>query len=191
VALIGACVFGTGAIGDGWMTLAFYRDGDVETTSATVADESDRAAIERAKEHVTELMDAERSKMVPFAAARLVLGLAMWALAMGALGGRGGARRALVQVMVAYAATACVGTWATREVPRAVVELQLAQKLAELREAHEKELLDRTAEQAPVLRQVVPVAQAAVGVLASAFIVLALTRARARACFEPETPGSA
>jgi hypothetical protein len=187
-AIVGAWIFGAGAMTDGCNNIGFYKAdrGEVTRTVQDLAKEADRDAVATIAERYFGAMDAARGRVFPLAAGSLILGAAMWGLAAAAMLGRRGARTALVQVILvhglvvvlAYVATADVRTAATN----ADIQLALMQpepKTAQLREARR---LMRD------YRHVMPLIATAMHLAGYSLLLLALTRRRTLEYFEAATP---
>lgn len=125
VALIFTLLFGAGGAVDGCGTIAFYR---VPLNFSKAGEEAqnpeERAAIGSALEKFVGALDGAKKRVFPLAAGGLVLGLAMLALGIRALGGQRGARNALVQVVAAQAMLVLVTFFLTTDVRRAKADLQ-------------------------------------------------------------------
>jgi hypothetical protein len=134
-------------------------------------------------------IDAEKSRGWPIAVATLLLGGAMIVFSMRALGGSAGARAALVQIVVAQAGLNVASYWLLRDVQNAEVAVGVARQVATIHENvtdHERadEMLRATRASARIVN---PLALF-LGTLASALVVVALTRRRSRDFFEGATP---
>jgi len=179
---------GSGACGahQGWLEFVEYH-GDVDPSSPDLAFAStdDRAIIvERARACLAAL-DGVKTWGWPLAAAAIVLGSAMFVFAVRSLAGNRGARRMLVQIVIAQAALNMAQHWVLRGLFEPELALEEA-KTAALARANMPELSDpeaRTASAGAMVRAIYPFSLAAEA-LGSALIVLALTRRRTREFFD-------
>jgi hypothetical protein len=128
-----------------------------------------------------------RSKVIPLSAAMFVLGAALLALASRAFAGKGNTRGALVQVVVAQALIVIAAHFGMRDLRNAEFDWDIERRLAE---QQKKTLTPGQYYQAgAVLKSLSTVTTGwlIVRTCASALIVVALTRSRARAFFD-DTP---
>lgn len=186
VALIMALVFGAGCWTEGCSRLAFYRGerDQAQALNASIKSDADRTRAEELYRRFTEIADGAHARAIPMAAATFVLGAALLALAARGLAGKTNTRSPLVQVIVAQAAVVILSYFVTRDVRNAELDWEIERTLI-----HQQETLppDQYEQVVPMMRSM-----RAVGVpgwlivrtLASALIVLALTRQRSRAFFE-------
>jgi len=190
LALLGALALGTTAARKGWGTIAIYREPvDISLVGEGVADSVDRAAVEASAQAFVSAMDMAKVRGWPIAVATLLLGGAMIVFSMRALGGSAGARAALVQIVVAQAGLNVGSYWLLRDVQNAEIAVQVARNVATIHESvtdHERadEMLRMTRSSARIVN---PLALF-LGTLASALVVVALTRRRSRDFFEGATP---
>jgi hypothetical protein len=190
LALLCALALGTTAARKGWGTIALYREPvDTSLVGEGVADPADRAAVEASAQAFVLAIDGAKSRGWPIAVATLLLGGAMIVFSMRALGGSAGARAALVQIVVAQAGLNAAGYWLLRDVQNAEVAVGVARQVATIHENvtdHERadEMLRATRASARIVN---PLALF-LGTLASALVVVALTRRRSRDFFEGATP---
>jgi hypothetical protein len=186
LALLGALAIGTAGAFEGWSTFVSYHDSiDPTLIGAGVPDEADRLAVIARFEAYLQVLDTAKSRAWPLGVAALVLGTAVFVFGMRALGGSGTARAVLVQLVVAQAGANAASYWLLRDVFDAELRLREAQDAAASRESvperDQPEVLRATAK---VRRAYYPIALA-LDTLSSALIVVALTRRRSRAFFDP------
>jgi hypothetical protein len=168
VALVGAWLLGASGLVNGCNVIAFYKSDLAEETQAS-GDESDklsdlqRAAVQQRDERLLGVLDGARTRVFPIAVAMLLLGGAMVVLSARAMAGREGARGGLVQVAAVQAALIALAYAMTGDVRAAENDL-------------------RAARGERMMRYAAPVALG-VQTLASALIILALTRPRSRAFY--------
>src|SRR6185295_15891422 len=90
----------------GWTTIELYR-GHIDDRSHELTREDDSKAVASTFQKMLGALDEERPRAFPLAVGELVLGIAVFIFAAAAMTGRGGARRALVQLMVAQTIVVC------------------------------------------------------------------------------------
>ena len=185
IALIGAWVFGASGMTDGCSTIAFFKSDRIDASSvvSSISDDQNRAAAEGITEEYFASVEAAKTRVYPLGIAALLLGAVMWAFAAGAMAGRPGARKALLQVLCAQTALVAVSYLLTADVRAAALAAEA--KLHAL-DAPPKDPLG-LAHAFGFLREGLRSPGTIVGlrVLANGLIILALTRARTRAFFEP------
>jgi hypothetical protein len=187
-ALIGAWVFGAGSWGDGCNAAAFYKGAsvDVSAPAQALTDVQSREQVIALGSRYVEVMDAAKNRALPLGIASLLLGMAMVLLSVRSMMGQGGARRALVQVVAVHAALLVLAYFLTADVRVADLAFRKAIAVAQMREQRpDAGSVAQMESVAGALAKVIPPLQLAFRTLASALIVLALTRPRARAFFEP------
>jgi hypothetical protein len=185
-AVVGALYLGAVGACNGWLTVAFYQDSfDPVLMGQGIADDADRAAIVGTFRTYVDALDAVKARGWPLAVATLLLGGAVFVAAVRTLRGSAGARAALVQLIIAQACATAANIWLVRDVfdvPVRALEMMQAIKVHE--EAPDRpraafppatDLATRRAE-----------AQLALNFssIASALVVLGLTRRRSREFFE-------
>lgn len=187
LALVVCSILGAGGFIGGMETVAVYRTTQLDTSVRLkdLKEDGHRQAAQASVDHLVEVLEQERPKMFPLSVGELVLGLAMFILAAGAMAGRGGARRALVQVTLVQAAL-IVGTYvATPKVRVAASEMELTIRAGELEESgNDPAIVKDTVRR---FRQIEPVITGGVlggRMLVALLIVVALTRKRTRAFYE-------
>jgi len=184
-ALLGAMALGTTGACSGWQRVTLYRESIDPLVAQGVSDVADRTAIETRLDAFVHALDAAKARGWPLAVAALLLGGAMMILSMRALGGNGGARAALIQVVVAQAGLNGLSYWLMRDVTEAEMRLndaaQAAKIHAQVPDRLQADEASRT--MAGVARAASPIALA-LSTLGSALVVVALTRRRARDFFD-------
>jgi hypothetical protein len=186
LALIVAMVFGAGCWTEGCARLAFYRgERDLsQALHAGIKSDTDRARAEGLFKRFTDISDDARGRAIPMAAATFVLGAALLALAARGLAGKTNTRSALVQVVTAQALLAILAFYLTRDIRNAELDWDLERRLIEQHETLPADQYDRVA---PMMRGMRPYLLSGGLIfrsIASALIVLALTRPRSREFFE-------
>jgi hypothetical protein len=186
LALLGALALGTTAAQRGWYTIMLYREPlDMSQVGTGITDPADRAAVQAATEAYVHAVDAAKQRGWPIAVGSLLLGGAMVVFAMRALGGSAGARAALLQLVVAQAGLNAASHWLLRDVLDAEVRVQVESNTAGWHEAiRDRALADDTVHGTRTLAGVVNPLKLVLSTLASALVVVALTRRRARDFFE-------
>jgi hypothetical protein len=186
LALLGALALGTTGACNGWGKVMLYREPvDVSLIGEGIADPADRAAVESRMEAYLRAVDAAKPRGWPLAVAMLLLGGAMVVFSMRAMGGSGGARAALVQLVVAQAGVNAASHWLLRDVLDAEVRFGVAAQVAKIHEsetdrARADEKLRATGWAAGIVNPL----SLALSTLGSAFVVVALTRRRSRDFFD-------
>jgi hypothetical protein len=186
LALLGALAFGANGARSGWGTVMLYREPiDTSLAGQGIADEADRTAVVSRVDAYVRTFDAAKSRGWPLAVATLLLGGATLFFAMRAMGGNGGARTALVQLVFAQAAVSGVNYGLMRDVIDADLRVLEAEKAADIHEnVPEKQRADELTRAAiGVLRAATPIALA-LEMLGSALVVVGLTRRRSRDFFD-------
>lgn len=188
-ALLVAMVLGTSSWWDGCARLDMYRSSSSEAASrihGTIEDATARARAEAAYLQLLEVFATSRSRTVPLASATFVLGAAMLALASRGLGGRRGSRAALVQVVSVQAVVAASTYFLTRDVRQAEHAWEHVCRTALQEQAFPPEWKGRAAAIEDFKLRLEAPLGLATRTLASALVVLALTRPRSRAFFDAE-----
>jgi hypothetical protein len=185
-ALIGALLFGAGCWTEGCSRLAFYRGerDQAPALNAAIKSDTDRARAEALYQRFTEVADAARGRAIPIAAATFVLGAALLALAARGFAGKANTRSALVQVVTAQAAVVAVSYFVLADVRNAELDWEVERTLIH---QHETMPPDRYERMVPWMHNVrhfgVP-GWLVARTVASALIIVALTRRRSREFFE-------
>ena len=178
VALLGALALGAHAASSGWGLVAAYRGNlDARQVERGVTDDADRARITARIEMLIATLDAAKRRGWPLSVATMVIGTAVAVFAMRALGGNGGARAALVQLIVVQAGIDSASHWLLRDVERAEISAQQALDSASSHDAPSEP--NRAAQAASMLA-----VSLGLRLLGSALVVVALTRRRSRDFFD-------
>ncbi|MBX3202149.1 MAG: hypothetical protein KF894_28730 [Labilithrix sp.] len=186
VALVAALVFGAGCWTEGCGRLGLYHgqpDQHARLTS-TIHDDDDRAEGERLYQRFVDASDDARGRAIPLAAATFVLGAALLALAARGLAGRSNTRSALMQVVSAQAIVMVASYFLTRDMWAAEADLQYGAVLMQQRERLPPHEYERVAPMLGAIRRYAPPGWLVFRTVASALIVVALSRPRARDFFE-------
>jgi hypothetical protein len=186
LALVLAFFFGAGCWIDGCSRLAFYR-GERDhgaKLNDSIRDDGDRAQAEALYTRYVDAAEASRGLGVPLAAATFVLGAALLALAARGLAGRANPRSALMQVVAAQAIVVATSYFALREMRTAEADWEYQSALFHQRERMPPEDYARAAPTLQAMRRWMPPGWLAFRTLASALVLLALSRPRSRAFFE-------
>jgi hypothetical protein len=185
-ALLGALALGANGACSGWATVALYREPiDPSLAGQGIADEGDRAAVVARFEAYLRALDAARPRGWPLGIATLILGSAVLVLATRALGGSGGARAALVQLVVAQAGAHAAAYWLLPGVLDAELRVYEAKQAADNHERFPERARadDITRATAGMIRAMNPLGLA-LRTLGSALVVVGLTRRRSRQFFD-------
>jgi hypothetical protein len=187
LALVGAVTLGsTGACG-GWSMVTLYREPiDPSVVGQRITDEADRAAVVARFQAYLQALDAAKSRGWPLAVASLLLGGAILIAAVRILGGRGAARKALIQLVIAQAGTSALSYWLMRDVFDADLHFVEANQSADIHERiTDRPRADEMARKGSnVLRAATPI-DFGLRTVGSVLIVFALTRRRARELLDP------
>ncbi len=185
-ALIAGWVFGFGSLNDGCRMVAFYQGADIDEPAAqSLTDVQARDEVIALETRRVAVMDAARNRALPLAIASLLLGMAMVMLSLRSMMGRGGARRALVQVVAVQALLIVASHFLIADVRRARADVESAALIAKIREKQPDEARgEQIAAAERAFLKILPSLQLTFRTLASALIVLALTRPRVRAFFD-------
>ena len=186
-----ASVFGATSFAGGWSIISYYRTSTLDLASVVrvVEDDADRERVNHAFEVYVEALDHDKSRMFPLAAAELLIGVAMFAMAAGAMGGRPGARVALVQLVGVQAALVLVTFVVTTKVRVANRDLGSVVGAAQLRKSGSDPKL--VEESLAISRKLAPTVEnvfVAMRSVAAGLVLIGLTRRRSRAYFDP-SPG--
>jgi hypothetical protein len=151
-----------------------YREHiDTSMAGQGIVDEGDRAAVVARAEAYVQTLDAAKSRGWPLGVATLLLGMSTLFFAIRALGGNGGARTALVQLLLVQAGVVAGSYWLLRDVRHAELRWLEARHAADGHEHVPEEMLHAVASVALALQM-----------LGSALTVVGLTRRRSRDFFE-------
>ncbi|HEX4513110.1 MAG TPA: hypothetical protein VH054_06225 [Polyangiaceae bacterium] len=170
----------------GWTTVELYR-GHIDDRSHDMTREDNAKAVATSFQKMVGALDEERPRAFPLAVGELVLGIAVFVFAAAAMTGRGGARRALVQLMVAE--TVLVGAlfFVTPKFRAAETEWLVAQQTGQMLEKGQSEADVRPQMAAlRVFRRGLGVALLVLRTSVAGLVLLALTRQRARAYYDAQ-----
>jgi hypothetical protein len=180
---------GLGACGatEGWGRIEIYRGAQLDYTRDLTREE-DRKSVQGAVDKMLAVMDAERPRVFPLAAAELVLGVAMFVFAAAAMTGRAGARRVLVQVVIAQAVFVVLTFVLTPKLRWSEIEIMIATASAkQLDHGDKPEAVELTLPALRVFYRGVVIAGLAVRSAVAALVVVGLTRPRARAFYDAQS----
>jgi hypothetical protein len=170
----------------GWTTIELYR-GHIDDRSHEMTREDDAKAVASTFQKMLSSLDEERPRAFPLAVGELVLGIAVFVFAAAAMTGRGGARRALVQLMVAQTILVCALFFVTPKFRLAETEWLVAQQSGQMLEKGQSEADVRPQMAAlRVFRRGLAVALLIVRTGVAGLVLLALTRPRARAYYDAQ-----
>ena len=192
VALVIASVFGAWSFQEGVLLISYYRNSDADLLTQElrqIDDESDRAAVKASLDHMNDELDASKSRMFPLAAAELLLGMALFALAAGAMAGRPGARTALVQVVFVQGALVVAMFFLTARFRAAAQDHSLAKNTAELKQQGGGPLSPEDQQLARKGAHVLELAQLTFRSIVAGLVLVALTRKRSVAYYEQAAEG--
>jgi hypothetical protein len=190
-ALVAGWLYGARALNEGYEVIAIYRgeETDVHALADTIPDTSLRDVAVAAGERWLTVWNATRDREMPIGVGSMLLGAAMVLFAARSMAGREGARSALVQVVLVHAGLVVGGYFLTSMATRAETDFRLRLAEGQSQSTVDPEVRQRSDE---LLRGAAPLF-APFGLLMqttlSAFIVLALTRPRARAFFHEAPTG--
>lgn len=190
VALVIASVFGATSFLEGCGLLTYYRTTSVDLSGPVreIDDEADRAAAQAALDHYVEALDQDKPRMFPLGAAELLLGLALFALAAGAMAGRSGARTALVQVVLVQSVVVVLMFFLGARVRAANRDLELVKRGHDMRkDGTDAALVDDTISMTKKIAPVIEYGTLGARTLVAVLVLVALTRKRSRAYFEQTT----
>ena len=170
----------------GWTTIELYR-GHIDDRSHEMTREDDAKAVASTFQKMLSSLDEERPRAFPLAVGELVLGIAVFIFAAAAMTGRGGARRALVQLMVAQTLVVVALFFVTPKFRAAQTEWIVAQHSGQMLEKGQSEAeLRQQIVALRVFRRGLGVAFLIVRASVAALVLLALTRRRARAYYDAQ-----
>jgi hypothetical protein len=186
LSLLAALLFGANGARSGWSTVMLYREPiDPSMVVQGITDEADRAAVVARVDAYVHTLDAAKSRGWPLGVATLLLGVSTLFFAMRAMGGSGGARAVLVQLVVAQAGVNAASYFLLRDVSEAHLRWLEAAEAADIHERvpdkPRADEMSRTADE--VLRRATPI-WLALQMLGSTLVVVALTRRRSRDFFD-------
>lgn len=186
VALIAALILGAGCWSEGCSRLAFYR-GERDHGAKihqSIQDEGDRTSAEALYQRFIESADAQRGRAIPIAAATFVLGAALLTLAARGLAGRSNTRSVLMQVIAVQAIVVAGSYFVLREMKSAEADWEYQTALYTQRDRWSAEQYAQGAPTIRAMRRWFPPSWLAFRTLASALIIVALSRPRSREFFE-------
>jgi hypothetical protein len=151
-----------------------------------IADDADRAAVQLRFDAYVAALDASRARGWPLAVATLLLGGAIVVFATRTIAGSRSGRAALLQLVFAQAGLTVGSAWLMRDVDDAAQRFNNAyQSAVDHENARERRGADRTLFHVPSAWTPVVLA---LRTLSSAFVLVALTRRRARHFFDAASP---
>jgi hypothetical protein len=173
----------------GCATFTLYRAPEVAAATRIaqtrdIADEADRAAVQARFDAYIEALDAAKARGWPLAVATLLLGSAIVFFGMRTIGGSGGGRVALVQLVFVQAGLTVASAWLMRDVDQAQLRFNDAKVSADARATYDRREADqymRVVERAS--HAFIPV-EIVLRTLGSMFVIIALTRRRSREFFD-------
>jgi hypothetical protein len=186
VALIAALILGAGCWSEGCSRLAFYR-GERDHGSKlnqTINDEGDRTTAEALYQRFIESADAQRGRAIPIAAATFVLGAALLTLAARGLAGKSNTRSVLMQVVAAQAIVVFGSYFALHQMKSAEADWEFQTAFFRERARWSPEQYTQSLPTIQAMRRYGPPTWLAFRTLASALIIVALSRPRSREFFE-------
>lgn len=179
LALLGALALGSISVWRGGTLMEFYRDQvDVSHAGDGIPDEADRAAVLARLQAFFQTLDAEKARGWPLAVATLILGGAVFTFAVRTMGGSTGSRSMLIQLVIALGAINALSVVLLRDVFEAGVRVAQAGDAAKLRGNPQESA--RSAAFYRTVSSAGPPMDFALSTVATAFIVVALTRRRSR-----------
>lgn len=181
---------GMGACGstNGWGTIEVYRGAQLDNGSQQFQQDDNRKAVTAAFDKFMGAMDEERPRAFPISAAELVIGIAMFIMSAAAMTGRGGARRALVQLTFAQAALYVAAFFLTPKIRWAKVEWVIAEQAAALAEKGQSQVqVNQMLAANRVFYRSVPIVALILTVVTAVLVIFALTRQRSRAYYDSQS----
>ena len=176
--LVVALMLAVGGCFDGCKTISFYRENiDTRYLEAQIP-ASEHLKLRAAVERLVGSFEHAKRRQFPLGAARFVLGFAMIAFVVRAMGRNEGARSGLVQVASVQAATVVLGYFLARDVEEAEVRFQ--------REFQQMQLVGKPGVSVPpeqIFKLVVPM-RTALHTVMTALVVLSLSSRRSRASYK-------
>jgi disulfide bond formation protein DsbB len=185
---LGICfVVGASTAFNAMYLIDVYRQPETDVTSQFTDIKSDaaRQKLQAAAQGLLDAIHAEQSRLFPISVAELVLGITLFALAVLAMVGRSGARRALVQVILVSTLVAGVEWFATPKFRAAEREAALVQlEVDSLESGMDPQMVAiQVATQRKLIPFVMPIRLVVRGAIAL-LVVLALTRRRTYQFYE-------
>jgi hypothetical protein len=182
LALVGAVTLGSMGACGGWGMVTLYRETiDPAVVGQHIADEADRAAVVARFQSYLEALDAAKARGWPIAVASLLLGGAVVVAAIRTMRGRGSARKALIQLLIAQAGTSALSYWLIPDVFDARLRFVEADQSADIHErVRDRPRADELVRgRSRLLHAATPI-DFALWTVGSALVVFALTRRRAQ-----------
>lgn len=177
LALLAALAFGANGAKNGWDTVSLYRDSiDPSLAGQGIREEADRAAVVARLQAYVNALDAGKSRGWPLAVATLLLGVSTLFFAMRAMGGSGGARTVLVQLVIAQAGLNAAQYWLMRDAEDAKLRFSEALIASQGRDHVPDDVM-----------RAMTIGALAFHAIGSALVVVGLTRRRSRDFFESTT----
>ncbi len=158
---------------------------DITTQFADIPSDVARQKLQGAAQGLLDAIHAEQARIYPISVAELVLGLALFGLAVLAMVGRNGARRALVQVMIVMSLLAGAEWFATPKLRAAEREAAIVQ--IDVGSAESGMDARDVAIQVATWRRLMPIVMGVrlfLRVVVTVLVVLALTRRRTYLFYE-------
>ena len=184
LAVIGAMGMGTMGACIGQEGIEIYQvSNDPTVLTQVFSDATDRAAVASQFEALLHAVDAAKSRGWPLSVMILLLGIAVFVAAFRTLRGSPGARSILVQLIIAQAAANVAGYWLMRDAVSAYIQFRQTVGLAVLHMRPDRTREEDQALRSDALIRGFPVS-IAFGTMASALIVVGLTRRRSLEYFE-------
>ncbi|WP_394823399.1 hypothetical protein [Pendulispora albinea] len=187
LALIVAWIFGATAFVDGCSVVLYYHGDNVDAHDTVRAIQSDdrRAEAAKAAEDFFTTMSTARHRFFPLSVAGMLLGAVMVAFAARAMSGRVEARAPLIQVVCVHAGLVILAYFLAEDVRLAEVHMETTFVAARMRESSQNpEFVEKVIALMPKVRPLRDNAWLVARTLLSGFIIIALTRSRAREFFE-------
>lgn len=187
VALVAALVLGASSCTEGYGRLDSYHGGsEVQhaRVMTSINDEGGRAEAEARYARFVDVANAASGRTVPMAAAMFVLGFALLTLASRGLSGKANTRSAIMQVLAAQSVVLVASYFITRDLANAEADWLVEATFIQQRERMPEEQFQRFVPMVHAMRRWVPPGWLVVRTVASALVVVALSRPRARAFFE-------
>jgi hypothetical protein len=187
LAFVVCFMLGTSGWVSGCETISYYQADETQVRAAgpVIRNPEDKPRVDATTDHYIRVRDDAKKVAFPLGVAAFVLGAALLSLAARGLAGKPGGRSALVQIVIAQTVLAFVSFGATREVRWAEREKGVAEALAGAKDPPPPEA--RAQVEAGVRGLLMLAFPALLGVrtMMALFVVLALTRPKARELLEP------
>jgi hypothetical protein len=187
VALL-TCLIGFGFYSSSaaWEAVERYRGVQFEQPAADLKHDDHRKAVAAAYDHWYAVLQTERPRGFPMSVAELVLGLAVFFFSSAAWAGRGGARRALVQLTVVQGAVVIATFVLTHGSQAAKLAWTLAYTSSKAIESGQPQAqVEQTLPFTRVIFEGLAIGVLVVRSVLAGLVVVALTRPGARAYYEP------